>query len=450
MKQVPIPSTKSFTPAQIIVSYYFIAIAISVGLLSLPGVKEVDASLSFIDKVFVAVSAVSVTGLSPVNIADTFTSFGYVIIMMILQLGGIGIMSIGTFIWLLAGKKIGLRERQLIMIDHNQPTLAGVVKLIREIVKILLLIQLVGAIILSLYFMQFYDDTRFAILNGVFSTISATTNGGFDINGDSLQAFRSDYFVQTIHMLLIILGAIGFPVLIEVKEFLSNKNKTFRFSLFTKITTVTYGALLIIGAIGIFIIEYFNTFRYLSWHDAVFGALFHSVSARSGGLTTMNVELFNQGTNFFMSFLMFIGASPSSVGGGIRTTTFAIALLFLINFSRGKNQIQIFGREIHLIDVFRSYAVILLAAMMVIFATILLTITEPTIPIPALIFEITSAFGTCGLSLGVTDELSTVGKVTIMLLMFIGRVGIISFLFTLGGKSNSTKFHYPKERVIIG
>lgn len=325
MKQVPLPSTKSLTPAQIIVSYYFIAIAISVALLYLPGVTEADAELSFIDTVFVAVSAVSVTGLSPVNIADTFTVFGYAIIMMILQLGGIGIMSIGTFVWLIAGKKIGLRERQLIMIDHNQPTLSGVVKLIREIVKILLLIQLVGSIILSLYFMQFFEDPKFAILNGIFSTISATTNGGFDINGDSLLSFRGDYFVQSIHMLLIVLGAIGFPVLIEVKEFLSNKDKTFRFSLFTKITTATYGALLVIGAIGIYVLEYFNTFRFLSWHDALFGALFHSVSSRSGGLTTMNIEMFDQGTNFFMSFLMFIGASPSSVGGGIRTTTFAIA-----------------------------------------------------------------------------------------------------------------------------
>lgn len=450
MKRVPLPNTQKFTPAQLIVSYYFFAIAISVGLLHLPGVKEADAELSFIDAIFVAVSAVSVTGLTPVNIADTFTVFGYVIIMMILQLGGIGIMSIGTFIWLIAGKKIGLRERQLIMIDHNQPNLAGVVKLIREIVKILLLIQLVGATILSLYFLQYYDSPKFAILNGIFSTVSATTNGGFDINGDSLISFQNDYFVQAINMILIILGAIGFPVLIEVKEFLSNKNKTFRFSLFTKITTVTYGALLLIGAIGIYILEYFNTFKYLTWHEAAFGALFHSVSSRSGGLVTMNVEMFDQGTNFFMSFLMFIGASPSSVGGGIRTTTFAIALLFLINFSRGRNEIQIFGREIHLIDVFRSYAVILLAALMVIFSAIVLTVTEPTIPITALIFEITSAFGTTGMSLGVTDDLSVIGKVTIMFLMFIGRVGLISFLFTLGGKSNMTKYHYPKERVIIG
>ena len=200
----------------------------------------------------------------------------------------------------------------------------------------------------------------------------------------------------------------------------------------------------------IYLLEMFNSFKDMPWHEKFFSAFFHSVSTRSAGLTTVDVTLFNEGTTFFMSALMFIGASPSSVGGGIRTTTFAIAVLFLINFSRGKTNIQIFNREIHLIDIFRSYAVIILALIMVFMATILLTITEPTLTITQIIFEITSAFGTCGMSLGITNELSNIGKVTIMILMFIGRVGLISFLFSLGGKSNQTKYHYPKERVIIG
>jgi Trk-type K+ transport system membrane component len=178
--------------------------------------------------------------------------------------------------------------------------------------------------------------------------------------------------------------------------------------------------------------------------------MFHSVSSRSGGLVTVDITEFAPGTNIFMSALMFIGASPSSVGGGIRTTTFAIAILFLINFARGKNEIQIFNREIQLIDVFRSYAVIILALFMVLFATIALSISEPTISMIAIVFEITSAFGTCGMSLGITDDLSNFGKSLIMILMFVGRVGLISFLFTIGGKTTKTKFHYPKERVIIG
>ena len=450
MKQPQIKKKLKFTPAQVIVTYYFIAIAISVILLRLPGVHKPGVEVAFIDSLFTAVSAVSVTGLTAVSILDTYSVFGYFMLILILQLGGIGIMSLGTFIWLIAGKKIGLRERQLIMVDHNQSSLSGVVHLIKEIVKILLLIQIIGAILLTLYFTQYFDTLKQAAMHGIFTSVSATTNAGFDITGQSLFAYHNDYFVQTITSILIVCGAIGFPVLIEVKEFLSNKNKNFRFSLFTKLTTITYGALLLFGAVMIFLLELFNSFKDMPWHEKFFTAFFHSVSTRSAGLTTMDVTLFSEGTNFLMSVLMFIGASPSSVGGGIRTTTFAIALLFLIHFSRGKDNIQVFNREVHLIDVYRSYAVIILALVMVFTATLLLSVTEPDVPISSLIFEITSAFGTCGMSLGITEDLSNIGKITIMVLMFIGRVGLISFLFTLGGKHNKTKYHYPKERVIIG
>lgn len=441
---------RKLTPVQAIVSYYFLAIAISVGLLNLPGVHQQGVQVNFIDSLFTAVSAVSVTGLSVLNISETYTTFGIAMLMIILQLGGIGIMSLGTFVWLLIGKKIGLRERQLIMIDHNQHSLSGVVNLIIEIIRLLLLIELVGALLLTVYFTQFYDTFSEAFLHGLFASVSATTNGGFDITGESMIPYHNDYFVQIINMFLIILGAIGFPVLIEVKAFLSNKNKNFRFSLFTKITTLTFGILLLVGTVVILALEMFNSFREMSWHEAFFTALFHSVSSRSGGLVTFDITEFSQGTNVFMSALMFIGASPSSVGGGIRTTTFAIAILFLINFARGKNEIQIFNREIQLIDVFRSFAVIILAIFMVLFATIALSISEPTLSITAIVFEITSAFGTCGMSLGITSELSSFGKSLIMILMFVGRVGLISFLFTIGGRTTKTKYHFPKERVIIG
>lgn len=441
---------RSLTPAQVIVSYYFVAIAFSFLLLSLPKVHLPGVEISWIDTLFTAVSAVSVTGLTVINISETYSIFGIAILLFILQLGGIGIMSIGTFFWLLVGKRIGLRERQLIMVDHNQFNMSGAVKLIREIIKILLLIEAVGAIIFTLYFTQYYDGFDEAMLQGIFASVSATTNGGFDITGQSMAPYFNDYFVQIINMILIILGAIGFPVLIELKEFLSNKNKKFRFSLFTKITTVTFGGLLVIGTVVLLAFESFKAFKDYSWHETLFAAMFHSVSSRSGGMTTMDITQFSEATNLFMSALMFIGASPSSAGGGIRTTTFAIALLFLINFARGKNTIQIFKREIQLIDVFRSYAVIILAGFMVLAATMALILTEPAASLIEIVFEITSAFGTCGMSLGITGDLSSPGKLIIMALMFIGRVGLISFLFTIGGKTDPTKFHYPKERVIIG
>ncbi len=441
---------QGITPFQMLVSYYFAAIAISFGLLRLPGVHQDGVEVPYIDTLFTAVSAVSVTGLTVYDISETYTNMGLVVLLLILQLGAIGIMSLGTFLWLLVGKKIGMRERQLIMIDHNQINIAGVVNLIQQIAKILLLIELIGALVLTLHFKRYFETWEESIWHGVFTSISATTNGGFDITGMSLQPFHLDYFVQFVTMILIVLGAIGFPVLIEVKIFLKRSRPGFRFSLFTKITTATYAALFAVGTLGILILEMFQSFRGMKWHEAIFSAMYHSVSTRSAGLTTYDVRTFSEATDLFMSVLMFIGASPSSVGGGIRTTTFALAILFLVTFAKGREQIQVFNREIHLIDVFRSFAVILLALFMVLVATIILLITEPHASVTEIIFEITSAFGTCGMSLGITNDLSTVGKLVIMALMFIGRVGLISFLYTLGGKSKKLMYRYPKERVNIG
>jgi len=441
---------RRFTPAQVIVFYYFLAIALSLLLLNLPGVYLPGVEISFIDSLFTAVSAVSVTGLTPISIGGTYSVFGICMLMLVLQIGGIGIMSIGTFFWLLVKKRIGLRERQLIMVEHNRYNLAGLVHLIREIIKIILLIEIIGGLIFTAYIMRFYDSFSEALLNGMFMSVSATTNAGFTLTGTSLTQYFNDYFIQTLTMILIVLGAIGFPVLIEVKSYFSKKVPHFRFSLFTKITTATFGILLVFGTVMIFILESMHSFKGMAWHEKLFTALFHSVSSRSGGLTTYDITKFSEATDIFISSLMFIGASPSSVGGGIRTTTFAIAVLFLINFARGKEVINVFKRQIKLIDVFRSYAVIILALLMVMTALLILLITEPGVPVVALLFEITSAFGTCGMSLGITSELSVTGKVIIMLLMFIGRVGLISFLFTLGGKTKKLKYHYPKERVIIG
>ncbi|WP_327063172.1 TrkH family potassium uptake protein [Jeotgalibacillus soli] len=433
-----------------IVVYYFIAIALSFFLLRLPGVHQDGKAINLIDSLFTAVSAVSVTGLTAINVSETYTTFGIIVLMFILQLGGIGIMSLGTFFWLIVGKRIGLRERQLIMTDHNQYNLSGVVKLIIEIIKILLLIEAIGALVLAIYFTQFYDTWGEAVLHGVFASISATTNGGFDITGESLIPYANDYFVQVIIIILIILGAIGFPVLIELKGFLSNKSGVFRFSLFTKLTTITFGIILLLGTILIFLMEINHRFQGMDWHEAFFYSFFHSTSTRSGGMVTLDVSTFSEPTQLVMSMMMFIGASPSSVGGGIRTTTFAIAVLFLINFARGREQIQVFNREIHLIDVYRSYAVIILAMILTMASIMTMMILEPRHSMIEVIFEVTSAFGTAGMSLGITSELSTASKFILMFLMFIGRVGLISFLFMIGGNNKKAKYHYPKERVIIG
>ncbi|MFE7061180.1 TrkH family potassium uptake protein [Sutcliffiella sp. NPDC057660] len=438
-----------FSPAQLIFTFYLVAVVVAVSLLSLPVARQEGADWTFINALFTAVSAVSVTGLTTVSIVDTFTVPGIIILAFVLQFGGVGVMAVGTFIWLILGRKIGLKERRLMMIDQNQSNLSGIVKMIKQILILILTIEIIGALILGTYYLSYYPSWQEAYLHGFFASVSATTNGGFDITGQSLVPFAKDYFVQFITIILIITGAIGFPVLVEVKEFIANKGGRFRFSLFTKITTITFACLITFGTVAILLMEFNHFFKGMSWHESFFYALFQSVTTRSGGLATMDVSEFTLPTLLIMSGLMFIGASPSSVGGGIRTTTFALNILFLFHFARGNKSIKLFRREIHEEDLIKSLVVLLLAIFICSSAVIILSITE-NFTLIQILFEVCSAFGTTGLSMGITPDLTTIGKCVIMCLMFIGRVGLLTFLFILESRQKPPKYHYPVERVIIG
>src|SRR5699024_3196755 len=352
------------SPVRILLIFYFIAVIFSTLLLSLPIAYKPGVKIPFIDILFTAVSALSVTGLSTITIVNTLSVTGYFILLFILQLGALGVMASGTFIWLLFGKKIGLRERRLIMTDQNQTTFAGMAQLIKEIIYVVLLIELVGFLILGTYFLKYYSTAGEAYLNGLFTTISAITNGGFDITGASMFPYAHDYFVQLIVIILIVFGAIGFPVLIEIKDYIQTKRKKrqrFRFSLFTKITSVTFLLLVVFGTLFIYLMDKNHYLNGNSWHENFFYALFQSVTTRSAGLSTLDVNLLTESNQLFMSALMFIGASPSSAGGGIRTTTFAIVIIFLITYARGGKSLRIFKREIHNDDFIKAVTVTLMA-----------------------------------------------------------------------------------------
>ncbi|WP_226537458.1 TrkH family potassium uptake protein [Fictibacillus halophilus] len=442
---------KKLTSVQLIVLFYLSAVLFSALLLILPFIHKNGMNLSFIDALFTAVSAISVTGLTVVSTAETFNTAGYFVLAFILQFGGIGIMTLGTFLWLLFGKQIGLKDRQLIMIDQNRSTFSGLVLLMKRILTLIITIEIIGGIILGVHFLNYFPSWEEAFVQGFFASVSATTNAGFDITGGSLVPFAQDYFVQTVNMILLILGAVGFPVLLEVMDFLKNrKNETYRFTLYTKLTTVTFFSLLILGALLIFLLEFNHFFKDKTWHETLFYSLFQSVTTRNGGLATMDVSEFTAPTLLILSGLMFVGASPSSVGGGIRTTTFAIMILSIIFYAKGRNSIKIFGREVDPVDVQRSFIVITTASLLCGSSIVLLTILEPAMSILSIVFEVTSAFGTTGLSMGITADLSTAGKVVIIALMFIGRIGIFSFLFIIRGNVVSEHFKYPKENVIIG
>ncbi|WP_369900514.1 TrkH family potassium uptake protein [Bacillus manliponensis] len=437
-------------PVQLIVLFYVIAVFVSVTLLSMPFFIKPGVDWSFIDALFISVSAVSVTGLSVVSIPDTFNTAGIVVLALILQLGGLGIMALGTFVWMVTGRKIGLQQRRLIMADQNQGNLSGLVHLMRSILTLIISIELVGALLLGTRFLLYFPDWKDAYFHGFFAAISATTNGGFDLTGQSLIPYKQDYVVQIIHMLLIILGAIGFPVLIEVKQYFSRKKEQlFRFSLFTKLTTTTFFLLVTVGTIVIFLLERNLFLVDKNWHETLFYTLFQSVTTRSGGLSTMDVREFSEPTLLFMSFLMFIGASPSSVGGGIRTTTFAVNILVLYTFAKGGRSVRVFKRQLHEEDILKSFVVLTMGILLCAGSLFILCMTEDA-SLMSLVFEVCSAFGTTGLSTGITSDLTTVGKLVLIVLMFIGRVGILTFILAIGGREQPPRYKYPKERIIIG
>jgi potassium uptake TrkH family protein len=439
------------TPVQLIIISYVLATAISMILLSLPISLKGQIRLSFVDVLFTSVSAISVTGLSVVNTADTFSVFGVFMLMLVLQFGGIGLMTLGTFIYVLLGRNVGLAHRKLIMIDQNRNSLSGMVQTIKLVLGFAITLELVGGIIFAIYFyLNGVGDTWYeALYYGVFHALSSYTNAGFDIFGDSLYSFSQDYFVQTLTMILLILGAMGFPVLIEIRTKLAKKYPNFRFSLYTKLTTSTFFILVLLGALSFFFLEKDLFMADLPWHEKVFHSLFFSVTPRNGGLATLDVNLFSTPTLFITSILMFIGASPSSVGGGIRTTTFAIVLLTIFTFSKGRTEVRVFKRRLATQDIMKSFVVFTTASMLVIGASILLGSTENH-SFMGVVFEVCSAFGTTGLTMGLTPDLTTSGKFIIIVLMFIGRIGILSFLLTISGDVKKDLYHLPEERVIIG
>jgi len=443
---------RRLSAVQIIALLYFISIVISTGLLAIPFFHKPGVHLSFTDVLFTAVSAISVTGLTVVNTAETFNVAGTFVLVLIFQIGGIGIMTMGTFLWILLGRKIGLAERQWIMIDQNRPTLSGLVSLMRSVLGLAILIEAIGTILLGSYFLVAgYSQTWYeAFYVGFFTSVSAFTNSGFDIFGDSLYRFSDDYIVQTIIMILIVLGAVGFPVLIEVQAYLAQRHlkERFRFSLYTKLTTSTFLGLMVAGACLFYIFERNGILAGQSWHASFFSSLFYSITVRSCGFSTMDISGLHDPTLLLLSVLMFIGASPSSVGGGIRTTTFIVIILAVIAFMRGRMEVFVFRRELFREDVMKAFVVFFVGISLVTYSVLGLMVLE-RFTFMQILFEVCSAFGTTGISMGITSELSTASKYILMFLMFVGRIGIVPFLYLLK-RENRLGYRYPKEKMIIG
>lgn len=448
--------TSHFTSIQIIVFYYLIATLLAFILLSLPFFHKPHVHVSLLDMLFMAISTISVTGLTTVPLNEVFNERGIILLEVLFQIGGLGIMMVSTLFFLVSKRKITLRQRQLIMTDMNQPRLSGIVRLIRTTFLILLGLQLLFGIIFMIHFYltNSVHSWKNAFFYGFYQAISAVTNSGFDITGNSLLPYQQDYFFLTAIMFLIFIGGIGFPVILEIKEWLfysRKKNKLpFRFSLFSKLALLSFIILFIGGTVLIYLLENHHLFRNFTFSKKVMTSMFYSMTTRNAGLQLNDLNQFQPATLLLFSFLMFIGCSPSSVGGGVRTTTVIILSLYLVAFIRGKDQVSIFKRRIREDDIRKSLVVFILSLFLCFFSLMILAITERH-SLLSLIVEVASAFGTTGLSLGITHDLSFVGKIVIAALMFIGRIGMLYTLMLLVPKEQKDSgYHYPSEQIIIG
>ncbi|AFQ42493.1 TrkH family potassium uptake protein [Desulfosporosinus meridiei] len=439
---------KFMSPSRVLVFGFALLILFGALLLTLPQATQDGLGLPFLNAAFTATSAVCVTGLVVVDTGTTFSIFGQWIILFLIQVGGLGFMTFATLFAMILGKRITLKERLLLQEALNQFSVEGIVRLTKSVLQISFAIEAIGAVILTLRWHSDYGWSK-ALYYGVFHSISAFNNAGIDLFGNfsSLTAFVGDPIVNITIMLLIICGGLGFIVLAEI---LQHRKK---FRLHTKIVLQVSGALILLGAVFIFIMEYSNpmTLGPLPLGTKVLAAFFQSVSPRTAGFNTINLAGMYDTTLLSVIVLMFIGASPGGTGGGIKTTTFISIVLSVLSTYRSDPHVVLEGRTLPRDVIQKAWAITTTAVILVFVILSILSYTENS-DLLTVLFEVTSAFGTVGLSLGITPTLSSVGKVAIILTMFIGRVGPLTLAFVLSQKKNQQAGHvkYPDERILIG
>lgn len=432
------------SPQKIVIGYITI-IAIGALLLSLPWARH--SAVGFTDAVFTATSALCVTGLTTVTTASTWTPFGVVIIAVLMQIGGAGFTMLTTGLYLAMGRKVTLRNRILIAEDRNFG-IQGAVRLVRSILLFSFTIESVGALLFTIYFHVVYNYSwSKAIGFSVFHSISAFNNAGFDLWGNSLEGFKNDPFVLLLTSALIILGGLGFIVLTEIYSYA----KTRKFSLHATIVLRMTVALLGLPTIIFYFLESNYSLLHMSFGSKLLNAWFTTVTTRTAGFDSVPISSMHDATWLVIILLMFIGASPGSTGGGIKTTTFFTLIKATITSLKGNEEVAAFGRSISWRVVQRGLMLFFLATTTVIIASILDAVLDPGISLIRLLFEETSAFGTVGLSTGITGVVNTPVKWVLIFTMYIGRVGLLTILIGMLYRSGKTsRVKRVQERVFIG
>ncbi|WP_088102570.1 TrkH family potassium uptake protein [Halalkalibacter urbisdiaboli] len=432
------------SPPQILALSFLIAIIIGTCLLKLPIAATVP--IRWLDALFTATSATTVTGLVVLDTGTDLTIFGQIVIMCLMQIGGLGLMTFAVLIVLVLGKKIGLKERMLVQEAFNQTSIGGVIRLVKILLIFTIVMESIAVIILSLRWIPEYG-WAFGIYTSIFHSISAFNNAGFSLWSDSLMGYVGDPVINIIITFLFIVGGIGFTVLAD----LWNTKKFHRLSLHTKLMIVGTLILNSIAMLFIFALEYTNpaTLASLNVGDKLWASYFQAVTPRTAGFNSLDIGSMNPGSIVFMLLLMFIGAGSASTGSGIKLTTFIVIVMAVWTFLRGRTETVVFERTIKHHLIVRSLAIGVISLLLVFIGIFTLTITERNAPFMMIVFEVFSAFGTVGLSMGLTGDLSDIGKEIIIVLMFLGRIGPLTFAFSLA-KAQKSMIRYPEGEVFTG
>jgi len=452
-----IPNIK-LSPPKLLLLSFFVLILFGAILLMLPKMTTMEGSMPFMDALFTSISASCVTGLIVVDTATYFTVRGQVVIMLLIQLGGLNIISFATLFALMARKQVGIKYQSIIQENFSVGSINESKTLIKKVFQFSFFIELVGAIII---FFSWGDNAHFPnlrdkIFDSLFHAVSAFNNGGFSTFSDGLfqESIRHQNVLQITIAFLIILGSTGFTVLHEIFDLRKMKelwNKPWKkLSINSRISLNTTIILIIVGTVAFMLLEQSYTLKGMGMADQLTNAFFQSVTTRTAGFNTVDIGAMSIPMTVFMLMLMYIGASPASTGGGIKTNTFTVLFMSAYSTLRGKKTIDIDKKTISFDNVNKALLIFLFSVAVIFISVFVLSITDGDKGILNLAFEEVSAFATVGLTRGITSDLSTGGRIVIMISMFVGRVGLLTLGYALSKGLISSDYKYPKAQIIIG
>ena len=439
---------KKLSPSRKLILGFLFAILLGTFILMMPFSLKEGEKLSFLSSLFTIVSAVCVTGLTVVDVSKVFSPAGDIVIIFFIQLGGLGVMTFSSILFLAMGKRMTFYERELLKEERNADSSGEISSFIKKLLLTVFIIESIGAIILTWEFAKEMPINK-AVFYGIFHSISAFCNAGFSLFSNNLEAYKANPIINLTIGYLITLGGIGFAVITSVIMVI--RRGIDRFNLTSKVAIIISMILTFGGMILFFILEYSNsaTLGDLNFIQKILASYFQSVTLRTAGFNTIPLGELRNSTIFMCCILMFIGASPGSTGGGIKTTTFGVILFYVIGIVKKKENVEIFNRRLDWEIMNRALAILVLAITYVSIVIMLMLIAENFSP-EEIVFEVISAFGTVGLTLGITPDLSTFSKLLLIFTMFVGRLGPMTFALSIGETKKKALSKYQKENILVG